>query len=189
MHISEDNINFLLIVAAFILNALVKKLRAVWNRSKLFSKSHINQDLKTQIEINIKLESIRAKLKASRVSIIDYDPRNNKAYMTFERTGEGIIEMINTFQGVQTSPIAPLLYTLEETGYAEMKGDYKNKEVLELHKGWGVFSTYKFKIYPDKSIAYGSLVISYATDVTLSDFDIAFVKNELYSIRNLINKK
>ena len=185
MNISEDNINFLLIVAAFILNAIVKKLRALWNRSKLFSSSKINQDLKTQIEINAKLDVLRNQISASRVSIVNYNPKDATATMLYERVKDGTSALIQVFKGIQTSSIAPLLYELEENGRATMHQDYYDKKVVELHRSWGIISTYKYKLDKNKSIAYGCLVIAFDSDKSLDEQEQNIINNSLITISHL----
>ena len=188
MHISEDNINFLLIVAAFILNAVVKRLRQWWNKHKLFSSSNINQDLKTQIEINSKLEVLRNTLKANRAAIINYAPSSSTATMTYERTSAGTSELMPMFRGIPTSPIAPLLYELEENGFVEMHSNYHDKRVVELHKAWGIATTYKLKLDKHKSIAYGCCVIAFAEDRILSSDELDFIKTSIFTINQLYSK-
>lgn len=188
MHISEDNINFLLIVAAFILNALVKKLRAFWNRSKLFSKEKINHDLKIQIEINSKLEVLRTHLAANRVAIINYNPTNATATMTYERVKQGTSELMSMFRDMPTSPIATLLYELEENAFVEMHSSYHDARVIELHKAWGILSTYKFKLDKHKSIGFGCLVIAFDTDRNLNSDELDFIKTSNFTINQLYTK-
>ena len=188
MHISEDNINFLLIVAAFILNAIVKKLRAWWNKSKLFSKSHINQDLKIQIEINSKLEVIRATLNANRVAIINYNPIDATATMVYERVSAGTSELQIAFKAMPTSPIATLLYELEENGFVEMHSNYHDTRVLELHRAWGILTTYKLKLDKNKSIGHGCLVIAFDSDRILNVSELDFIRANTFTINQLYQK-
>ena len=187
MHISEDNINFLLIVTAFILNAVVKKLRQWWGKHRLFSSSNINQSLKTQIEINTKLELIRNAINATRVAIINYNPSRATATMTYERVGAGTSELMLAFKDMPTSHIAPLLYELEETGNVMMNSDYHDKRVIELHRAWGIYSTYKFKLNKHKSIGFGCLVIAFDTDRMLDRNELDFIKTNVYTLDNLYN--
>lgn len=188
MHISEDNINFLLIVAAFVLNAIVKKLRQWWAKTKLFSKSQINHDLKNQIEINSKLEVLRTRLNANRVAIINYDPYSQSATMVYERVKEGTSELMPMFRGVQTSSIAPLLYELEENSFVEMHSNYHDRKVVELHKAWGIASTIKFKLDKHKSIAHGCIVLAFDSDKFLNSDELEFIKSSIYTINQLYAK-
>lgn len=188
MHISEENINFLLIVAAFILNAIVRKLRALWNKSKLFSKSNINQDLRTQIEINTKLEILRNHLQASRAAIINYNPKNATATMTYERVKQGTSELMPMFRDMPTSPIATLLYELEENGAVAMHSDYHDIKVVELHRAWGIITTYKYKLDKHKSIGFGCLVIAFDTNRMIGLEEQDFIKTSTITINQLYAK-
>jgi len=188
MHISEDNINFLLIVAAFILNAIVKKFRAWWAKTKLFSKSQINHDLKVQIEINAKLEVLRTRLNANRVAIINYNPAKQSATMTFERVKDGTSELMPMFRDMPTSPIAPLLYELEENSFVEMHSNYHDRKVVELHKAWGIASTIKFKLDKHKSIAFGCIVLAFDSDKFLNSDELEFIKTNIFTINQLYAK-